>query len=386
MSPKLKPHHSPALLAALTAVGSVLALAGGALWQHWPQTALWHAVFAVGAMPMIFAAMTYFTPVLTRTPEAPRSLAAIPLVALLAALGIVTWFVQGVATLRHLAPWLGMGATLAFCYWIGRRWRTCLGRPHACLRWYAAALACLIVGLTAVGLSAILPAYAGPLRAFHLHINTLGFIGLTAIGTLQVLLPTVLGQPDPAAPRRLARDLPWSVAGTLAIAVGASGGWPLAALGAIVYAWPLGRLLVDTMRAFGPRLWQPRQAAPLLLAAMGGLMLVLGHGLLHGAGIGNARDALPVFLIGFLLPLVSGAVTQLLPVWLRPGVQAAWQKSQRWRLAALARTRAVLLFAGGLLAAMGTEFGLALGVLGALWLLVAMLDAARREFSSAPSR
>ena len=96
--------------------------------------------------------------------------------------------------------------------------------------------------------------------------------------------------------------------------------------------------------------------------------------------------AAPVFLIGFLLPLVSGAVTQLLPVWLRPGVQAAWQKSQRWRLAALARTRAVLLLAGGLLAATGTEFGLVLGVLGALWLLVAMLDAARREFSSAPSR
>ena len=76
MPPKLKPHHSPALLAALTAAGAALALAGGAAWRDWPPAAFWHLVFAVGAMPMVFAAMTYFTPVLTRTPEAPRSLVA----------------------------------------------------------------------------------------------------------------------------------------------------------------------------------------------------------------------------------------------------------------------------------------------------------------------
>lgn len=378
MPSKLRPHHSPALLAALTAAGGALALAGSAAWRDWPQAAFWHVVFAAGAMPMVFAAMTYFTPVLTRTPEAPRTLVAIPLVALLAALGIIGWFAHGSATLRLLSPWLGLLATLMFSYWISRRWRACLGQPHACLRWYAAALACLGLGLTAVGLAAILPAWAGPLRAFHLHINTLGFLGLTAIGTLQVLLPTVLGQADPAASRRLARDLPWSAGGALAIAVGAGAWWPLAAVGALAYAWPLGRLLADALRAFGPRLWQARQASPLLVAAMAGLMLVLLHGLLHGGGTGNARDALPLFLIGFLLPLVSGAVTQLLPVWLRPGAQAAWQKSQRWRLAAFARTRAALLAIGGLLAAMGIEFGFVLGIAGALWLLAAMLDTARR--------
>ena len=373
MPPKLRPHHSPALLAALTAVGGVLALLGGAFLHDWPQAALWHVVFAAGAMPMIFAAMTYFTPVLTRTPDAPRALVAIPLAALLAALGIVAWFAHGIAAFRHIAPGLGVAAALVFLHWIGRRWRACLGRPHACLRWYATALACLVLGLTAVGLSAVLPAHAGPLRAFHLHMNTLGFIGLTAIGTLQVLLPTVLGQPDPAASRRLARDLPLSVAGTLAIAIGAAWWWPLTVPGAIAYAWPLGRLLADTTRAFGSRPWRPRQASPLLVAAIGGLMLVLTHGLLHAAGSANARNALPLFLIGFLLPLVSGAVTQLLPVWLRPGAQAEWQKSQRWRLAALARTRAALLTLGGILAANGLAVGSLLGILCALWLIIAMI-------------
>ena len=56
---------------------------------------------------------------------------------------------------------------------------------------------------------------------------------------------------------------------------------------------------------------------------------------------------------GGVAPVVSGAVAQLLPVWLRPGAQAAWQKSQRWRLAALARFRAAVLFVGVLLAATG---------------------------------
>ena len=37
-----------------------------------------------------------------------------------------------------------------------------------------------------------------------------------------------------------------------------------------------------------------------------------------------------------------------------------------------------MLFVGGLLAATGIEFALVFGILGALWLLVAMLDTAHR--------
>jgi hypothetical protein len=56
MSARLKVHHVPAMLAALTALASLLAMAGIVLWQRWLPAALWHLVFAVGAMPMIFAA------------------------------------------------------------------------------------------------------------------------------------------------------------------------------------------------------------------------------------------------------------------------------------------------------------------------------------------
>lgn len=392
MSKVLRFHLLPPLLAALTAIGSLLAIPGLVVWQHWLPAALWHLAFAVGALPMIFAAMGYFVPVLTRTPEAPRALAVVPLIALAAGFGIVGWFAHGVVPLRHASPWLALAATLMLGGWIARRRRACLGRPHPCLNWYAAALLCLGLGLLAVGLSAIVPELAQPLRAFHLHVNTLGFMGLTALGTLQVLLPTVFSQPDPAASVRLSRDLPWSLTGTLLVAIGAAIGpafgspwlWLMAAAGALCYAWPLWRLASASLKTYGRRLWSPGQAAPLLLAAIAGLVLLLLHGLAHGAGLARARDALPLFLVGFLLPLVSGAVAQLLPVWLRHGAHAEWHREERRRLAAFARSRACLLLAGGMLAAAGRGTGYAFGMLGALWLIAGMALAAIREFSSRP--
>jgi hypothetical protein len=382
VSAKLKAHHVPAMLAALTALASLMAMAGIVLWQRWLPAALWHLVFAVGTMPMIFAAMAYFTPVLTRTPAAPRELAIVPATAVIAGCGIVGWFAHGIEILRQASPWLALATTLSLSWWIARRRNACLGRPHAGFWWYAAALLCLALGLIAVGLSAQLPEHAPALRAFHLHINTLGFMGLTAIGTLQVLLPTVFSQPDPDASGRLARDLPWSVAGAFAIAIGASWWWPLAAIGAFAYLWPILRLVRASLHTYGKRLWSAGHAAPLLLAAIAGMTMLLLHGLAHGVTVARTRDALPLFMIAFLLPLVSGAVTQLLPVWLHPGTPGDRHKSQRRRLAAFARTRAALLACGGLLAAFGLDAGYPLGMIGALWLIGAMANAVLREFRS----
>jgi hypothetical protein len=368
----------------LTAISSLIVLTGVTVWQRWLPAALWHLVLGAAAMPMILAAMRYFTPVLTRTPAAPKALVALPLMALLAGLGIVGWFVLGKEPLRLYAPWLALAAATGLAIWMVHRRRACLGPPHACLAWYAAALFCLGLGLAAVGVSAYWPAYANPLRTFHLHINTIGFMGLTAIGTLQVLLPTVLGRPDPAAARRLILDLPWSLAGALSIAVGAATDVTVLWIaGAGAYAWPLLRLIRATQLVFADRLWQAGQAAPLLMAAVAGLALCLAHGVAHGGGQVRARDVLPLFVIGFLLPLVSGAVTQLLPVWLRPGGQPDWQRAQRAKLSAFARLRAALLLMGGLLAAMGSAAAPALGIVSASWLIALMLLAAGREIRTA---
>ena len=59
-----------ALAAVALAVG--LALSGA------PRAAAAHAAFALGAMPLIFAAMGHFVPVLTRTGGAPSALGRLP--------------------------------------------------------------------------------------------------------------------------------------------------------------------------------------------------------------------------------------------------------------------------------------------------------------------
>jgi hypothetical protein len=109
---------------------------------------------------------------------------------------------------------------------------------------------------------------------------------------------------------------------------------------------------------------------------MAGLCLALVFGGLHTVAAMAGADTLPLFVVGFLLPLVSGAAGHLLPVWLRPGLQDAWHRASRARLAAGARLRAVLLLAGGVLAALGSPLGYALGVFGALWLALGMAGTA----------
>lgn len=356
--------------AGLTAFGTALALAAPD--GRWLPAALWHMVFAVGTLPMILAAMGYFVPVLTRGRAAPASLALAPLTALAAGLGIVGFFVHGTPPLRLAAPWLALVAVAGFAAWLALRWRHCLGRPNPCLAWYAAALALLALGLAAVAAAPLWPEQTRSLRLFHLHINTLGFMGLTALGTLQVLLPTVAGRPDPDVMTRLRGDLKWSAGGALATSAGAALAWPpLALAGALVYAWPLLKLMRHAWRNLRPHVLAAGNTVPLLAAALLGLALALAHGLWHAFAGGGG--ALPLFVVAFLLPLVSGAAGHLLPVWLRPGVQDQWHRDSRARLALGARARAALLLAGGLLAAAGFFAGQALGVAGGLWLVLAML-------------
>lgn len=359
--------------AALTALGAAAAVAapGG----RWLPAALWHLVFAVGALPMILAAMGYFVPVLTRSGEAPRLLALAPLGALAAGLGIVGFFLHGTPALRLHAPWLALAAVAGFAFWLARRWRDCLGHPNPCLAWYAAALAMLGLGLLAVALSPW-SEHPDALRRFHLHINTLGFMGLTAIGTLQVLLPTVAGHPDPETAERLRRDLKWSIGGALALALGAALNPTLALAGAAAYSVPVLRLTHAAWIHWRSRIVGAGTTVPLLFSSLLGLLLVLVHGAFHAGGHAEGRPEIVLFVVGFLLPLVSGAAGHLLPVWLRPGLQDDWHRTARAFLARGARLRALLFPCGALLAAAGLTPGHGLAALGALWLITSMLRVA----------
>ncbi|MCF8179313.1 MAG: hypothetical protein K9J74_12450 [Sulfuritalea sp.] len=350
------PHLLPLLaIAALISLLSsgVLLIAG----HSSPQLAA-HVAFALGVLPLILAAMSYFVPVLTRGAGAKAAAWAPPLLAWLAgALAVFTFAGDFSQTRLSFAATLGSVAAFGLGLWMLSRVRGMFGPRHRGLDWYFAALGFLVLALLAVLLIQLFPEYRSALRLFHLHANLLGFVGITALGTLQVLLPTCLGTGDPGATLRLRRDLKWAVLGSLLIAIGAMFfvsmtmsklGLVLSLLGAALYAGVVLRLLGAWVSRFGRDVLQPHGAAPSLVAATLGLLSLLIFGAAHGLGWLSPRPAVAGFVIAFLLPLVSGAAAHLLPVWLRPGPQGPWHAALRARICRWGGVRGLIFLLLGL--------------------------------------
>ncbi len=352
-APRLLPLLALAALLALLLAAALLAAGNGA-----PVLAA-HIGFALGVMPLILAAMSYFVPVLTRGEGAGAAAWLPPLLALAGGILLLVALATDYSrVLISMAALLALGAALWLAAWAMHRTRRMVGRRHSGIDWYFAALGMLLLALCAVLVMPWFPDQRAQLRLFHLHANLLGFVGLTALGTLQVLLPTCLGLADPAAVGRLRRDLKWAVAGSLLIAIGASSllpavvapaATPLAAVGGLLYLAVVLRMLIEWIRRFRGALLAPHSAAASLLAAALGLGCLLLLSLPHGLGYLSGRAAVAGFVIAFLLPLVSGAAAQLLPIWLRPGVQGPWHAQLRQRLCRWSALRGFALLLAGLL-------------------------------------
>lgn len=341
-----------ASLTLLSLIGSaVLALSGLG-----SPVAVAHLAFAVGIVPLIFAAISHFVPVLTRSGSPGRLISVLPplaqgagLLAVLAMQGVVPYL------FLYLAAAVDLVLAGILLNWIAGRARATLGSPHPGWRWYAATLVCLMIALMAILLMQVWPQHWHALRIFHLHLNTLGFIGLAALGTLPVLLPTALGKPDPEAAAWLRRHL-WLVAGgVLVIAAGAAISWPFAMPGAALLLIAALGLFSHWGRRFGFRQLFSDGVAVSLLTAVAGLILVLLVGFGHGAGLLATRPTLLAWGIAFLLPLVTGALSQLLPVWRWPGPVIPARPIMRQKLAATGRWRAGLWFASALAMLSGFE-------------------------------
>lgn len=358
---------------AALAAGLFLVLAG----QGSP-VALAHLVFAVGALPLIFAAIAHFVPVLTRSGEPSRGVAALPCLAQLSGLGAAA-ALEGLLPRWVLHPAALIDATLALglLLWALNRARRCLGAAHPGWRWYAASLGCGIAALVAVPFM-VSGLGAAELRLWHLHLNVLGLVGCAALGTLPVLLPTALGRPDPAAAAWLRRRL-WPVVGAvLAVAGGAALAWPLAAVGAaLLFAVVLG-LLGHWLVHFGLPVLVERGAASSFVVALLGLLGVLALGAAHAMGVIAGRPAIAVWGAGFLLPLVTGALSQLLPVWRHPGPASPARAALGRALARFGRLRALVFLGAGIALAAGwVPLGSFLAATGlGLFLMAAMLPGA----------
>lgn len=346
-----------------------------------------HAFFAAGALPLILGAIAYFVPTLTRTGPPERWVAAAPLAALAAAALVVGSLVRGrpLAAAVMGAP-LGLLAVLGLLGWSEWRARRTLGAVHPGLRWYQGSLVCFGLGLLAIGVAAQVTALWAPLRAAHVRLNLFGGVGLAALGTLPVLLPTVGGYADRDAAARLQRDLPLVLAGVaalaLAAALGATAFTPnersfatvLALAGATVWFVPMAGLWRAT--------WPHRRA--LAAAPGGGALLVALAGaaaaLAAAAGSltsGTERALVPLFAAAFVLPLATGALTHLLPVWRWPGAQGERRAEGRRLLGWGTWPRAALFAAAGVLGAVGRPEGAWLAAAGAAWFALAAAVALR---------
>ncbi|MDP2829121.1 MAG: hypothetical protein Q8O37_11010 [Sulfuricellaceae bacterium] len=312
-----------------------------------------HLVLALGMMPLIMAAMTHFVPVLTRSRAATAVLRA-PLLGAAGGVVIVAWLIWPVQPLwRSIAAALALAGCLWLAVWQWRRRQAALGGAHPGVDWYLAALACLGLGLLAVLAMAVWPAHYPAIKRLHAHLNLFGFVGLTAVGTLQVLLPTTAGQGDPEAAQRLHADLPVALAGAMAIALGAAWWSYLSILGMALWLFPLARIGKAWFNRYRGAMLDYHGATPLLAGALAGFVLTLLAGAAHGMAWLPAANVGHLFVFAFLFPLVSGAAGYLLPLWLRPGVQMPWHEVARSRLTygsaarfGLFATAAVLALAG----------------------------------------
>ncbi|MBZ0097164.1 MAG: hypothetical protein K8H75_17570, partial [Sulfuricella sp.] len=82
-------------------------------------------------------------------------------------------------------------------------------------------------------------------------------------------------------------------------------------------------------------------------------------------------------ILAFLFSLVTGAVSQLLPVWLKPGLQTVWHGQIRQRLQWGGGIRGLMFLGGGLLLAGGWRGGMILAVVALALFLLQLIGAAR---------
>ncbi len=194
---------------------------------------------------------------------------------------------------------------------------------------YLAAALCLLAG---VGLGTLLAGgFGGAVRprllVAHVLVNVLGWVGLTIIGTLTILWPSMLRTRHAARAGQLARValavLCVAVAAMLASVL--AGRQTLAAAGVAVY-------LAGVCIASVPLLTTARQRLPSSYASwsvlagcgwLAGSLVALTWLFAGGAGwsgaIAGLRRLVIPFALGFILQVLLGALTYLMPVVLGGG-------------------------------------------------------------------
>ncbi|BCJ50195.1 hypothetical protein Asp14428_16700 [Actinoplanes sp. NBRC 14428] len=234
---------------------------------------------------------------------------------------------------------LVFAAVVAHLLWLAARLRAALPARFAItVHYYVAAAGALLAGVPVGAWMLVADDDSRPrLLLFHAHVNLLGWVTLTVLGTLLTLWPTILRtRMADGAPAAARRALPVAVSGLALLGAGVLAWWPVAgAAGVALVAVAAGLVARPAVRA--ARHKAPASFAGWSIAAAGGWLLVaLGLDawtLLAAPDADTAAGRFGVVLVpllaGFVAQTLLGAMAYLLPVALGGGPAAVRDRAGR---------------------------------------------------------
>ena len=339
-SPQPRPHRRTTQIkrnAVVVAwIFTALVLLAGKYAQLWPNLDAWaplHAALlgALGSAITIWSA--HFADTLLHRPAWGGALmlnGRLGLHSVGAALVITGVCINSQIVIGTGASCVAVSATLGVVAMVVQKRRAVAARMAALVDYYICSLSYLMVGALA-GWSIKYfdfkgqAAWSNRMYLAHVPIMVLGVLGITVLGTLVVLWPTMLRtKMEPAAPRQAQRALPGLALAVALIAF--SGLWrPLAGMGALLYLLSAAAVVAPLWRT-GVRKGVTNYAGLSTAAALAWLawcVIRLGVGVSYAANDDAARavaHGLRLAVVsGFALQILLAALSFLTPVMLGGG-------------------------------------------------------------------